>query len=163
MGEWRYSSTILDLGTRWRWVASYTPRHYHCIGGWVGPRAGLDVMEKRKSGPSRESNTGCPAHSLSLYRLSYPVSSSCSCSLLIVPFPFSEHRTVLVSTPRSCFWSVAFCFDLEYVYHFVVPSVLYETFCSSTFKYTTVIWFIHILYNIWCYIVTYGVGIKVKR
>jgi hypothetical protein len=20
----------------------------HCIGGWVGPRAGLDVMEKRK-------------------------------------------------------------------------------------------------------------------
>jgi hypothetical protein len=22
MGEWRYSSTILDLGTRWRWVVS---------------------------------------------------------------------------------------------------------------------------------------------
>jgi hypothetical protein len=26
MGEWRYSSTILDLGTRWRWVVSFTPR-----------------------------------------------------------------------------------------------------------------------------------------
>jgi hypothetical protein len=25
-GEWRYSSTILDLGTRWRWVASFMPR-----------------------------------------------------------------------------------------------------------------------------------------
>jgi hypothetical protein len=24
MGEWRYSSTILDLGTRWRWVVSFT-------------------------------------------------------------------------------------------------------------------------------------------
>jgi hypothetical protein len=57
MGEWRYSSTILDLGTRWRWVVSYTPRPLypeeilpgtHWIGGWVGPRAGLDVVEKRK-------------------------------------------------------------------------------------------------------------------
>jgi hypothetical protein len=26
MGEWRYSSTILDLGTRWMWVVSFTPR-----------------------------------------------------------------------------------------------------------------------------------------
>jgi hypothetical protein len=26
MGEWRYSSTILDLGIRWRWVVSFTLR-----------------------------------------------------------------------------------------------------------------------------------------
>jgi hypothetical protein len=26
LGEWRYSSTHLDLGTRWRWVVSFTPR-----------------------------------------------------------------------------------------------------------------------------------------
>jgi hypothetical protein len=26
MGEWRYSFTILDLDTRWRWVVSFTPR-----------------------------------------------------------------------------------------------------------------------------------------
>jgi len=27
MGEWRYSSThILNLGARWKWVASFTPR-----------------------------------------------------------------------------------------------------------------------------------------
>jgi hypothetical protein len=48
MGEWRYSSTILDLGTRWRWVASYMsrPLYYrgknpgiHRIGSWVEPRA----------------------------------------------------------------------------------------------------------------------------
>jgi hypothetical protein len=28
--KWRYSSTILDLGTRWRWVVSFTSRSlYH--------------------------------------------------------------------------------------------------------------------------------------
>jgi hypothetical protein len=52
MGEWRYSSTFLNLGTRWRWVVSFTPQLLypgerapgtHWIGGWVGPRAGLDV------------------------------------------------------------------------------------------------------------------------
>jgi hypothetical protein len=26
MGEWRYRSIILDLGTRWRIVAYFTPR-----------------------------------------------------------------------------------------------------------------------------------------
>jgi hypothetical protein len=39
---------ILDLGTRWRWVVSFTPQPLypgerfpgtHWIGGWVGPRA----------------------------------------------------------------------------------------------------------------------------
>jgi hypothetical protein len=25
MGEWRHSSTFLHLGTRWRWVVSFTP------------------------------------------------------------------------------------------------------------------------------------------
>jgi hypothetical protein len=25
MGKWRYTSSILDLDTRWRWVASFTP------------------------------------------------------------------------------------------------------------------------------------------
>jgi hypothetical protein len=48
---------ILDLGTRWRWVVSFTPRPLyprerapstHWIGGWVGPRAGLDAEVKRK-------------------------------------------------------------------------------------------------------------------
>jgi hypothetical protein len=26
MGQWRYSLTILDLGTRWGWVVSFTSR-----------------------------------------------------------------------------------------------------------------------------------------
>jgi hypothetical protein len=54
MGEWRYSSIILDLGSRWRRVVSFTPCRFtpgerapgiHWIGGWVGPRAGLDAVE----------------------------------------------------------------------------------------------------------------------
>jgi hypothetical protein len=41
-----------------------TPRT-HCIRGWVDPRAGLDMVEKRKlSLPCQESNPSCPAHSL---------------------------------------------------------------------------------------------------
>jgi hypothetical protein len=54
---------FLDLGTRREWVVSTTPRLLyplerpgtHCTGGWVGPRAGLDVCEK--SCPHREHNS----------------------------------------------------------------------------------------------------------
>jgi hypothetical protein len=67
MGEWRYSSThsltlALDGG---EWLASFpghfTPREIapgtHWIGGWVGPRAVLDMVVKRKIlSPHWESN-----------------------------------------------------------------------------------------------------------
>jgi hypothetical protein len=64
-------------GTRSEWSASHCDRYNlggkisgtHCIGGCVGPRACLDVMERRKIFPCRESN---PDHSPSPYRLSYP-------------------------------------------------------------------------------------------
>jgi hypothetical protein len=44
---------FLDLGTRRGWVVSVTPRPLyprerpgtHCTGGWVGPRAGLNLCE----------------------------------------------------------------------------------------------------------------------
>jgi hypothetical protein len=39
----------------------------HWIGGWVGPRAGLDATEKREALHCRKSNPGP-----SLYQLSYP-------------------------------------------------------------------------------------------
>jgi hypothetical protein len=55
---------FLDLGTRRGWVVSTTPRPLyprtrpgtHCIGGWVGPRAGLDVCEKSR--PHRDLISG---------------------------------------------------------------------------------------------------------
>jgi hypothetical protein len=56
-GEWKYSVTISDLGTTWRYVVSFTPRPFlpgetslntRCIEVWVSPIAKLNVMEKRK-------------------------------------------------------------------------------------------------------------------
>jgi hypothetical protein len=45
----------------------------HRIGGWLGPRAGLDVMEKRGCCPCRESNSRRPARvPTELSRLSRP-------------------------------------------------------------------------------------------
>jgi hypothetical protein len=44
----------------------------HWIRGWVGPRADLGAVEKRKIFSCRESNPGHPARSPSLYRLTYP-------------------------------------------------------------------------------------------
>jgi hypothetical protein len=47
----------------------------HRIGGWVGPWAGLDDMEKWKFLPPmglKLRSLGRPARSQSLYRLSYP-------------------------------------------------------------------------------------------
>jgi hypothetical protein len=67
LGEWRYSSThsftsALDGG---EWSASHRDRFtpterapdIHWIWGWVGPRAGLDAVVKRKiHSPRRYSN-----------------------------------------------------------------------------------------------------------
>jgi hypothetical protein len=45
----------------------------YLTGGWVGLRASLDAMGKRKiSYICRESNPGCPVCTQFLYRLSYP-------------------------------------------------------------------------------------------
>jgi hypothetical protein len=81
MGEWSYSSTILDLDTRWRLVVSFTPRPLypwerspctHWMRDWVDRRGGLEAVEKRKMVcPCRESNPGRPTRSALLYRLSY--------------------------------------------------------------------------------------------
>jgi len=42
----------INFGTRWRWVVSYTsrplPSGTHRTGRWVGPRAGLDPVAKRR-------------------------------------------------------------------------------------------------------------------
>jgi hypothetical protein len=81
MGEWRYSSTVLDLDIRSRWVASSTPRPLcpwgivpgiHWIGGWLGPRATLDAVKRDKSCPFRQSNPGRRTRSLSLSPLLLP-------------------------------------------------------------------------------------------
>jgi hypothetical protein len=59
-GEWSASCP-------WHFTLGIEPPSTHCIGGWVGSRAGLDSMEKRKSCPFQESNPSCPLHSLVTY------------------------------------------------------------------------------------------------
>jgi hypothetical protein len=71
LGEWRYSSrTFLTSALNGgEWSAS-RPGHFkpreraprtHWIGGWVGPRAVLDAVVKRKiPSPRRESNPKTP-------------------------------------------------------------------------------------------------------
>jgi hypothetical protein len=84
--EWRYSSThsltrALD-GSEWSALrpGRFTPRERapgtHCTGGWVGPRAVLDTVVKRKI-PTRIEpyNPDRPTRSPALYRLSYHGSS----------------------------------------------------------------------------------------
>jgi hypothetical protein len=51
MGEWRYSPTGLNLGTRWnsrlcRFIPRETAPGTHWIGGWVALTDGLDATEK---------------------------------------------------------------------------------------------------------------------
>jgi hypothetical protein len=50
IGQWRYSSTILDLGTRWRWVVNFTPRPLYLREN--RPRYSLD---RRIGGPQSRS------------------------------------------------------------------------------------------------------------
>jgi hypothetical protein len=87
MREWKYSSTILDPGTGWRWVVSFTPLSLYSWGksppvpieweaGWV-PKPDWTLWRREKSCPCRESNTGRPSCSPSLYRLSYSDSVNC--------------------------------------------------------------------------------------
>jgi len=52
------TSLIFNLGTRWKWVVSFMTRPFYLrrrspwwplkVGGWVGPRSSLYVLEKRK-------------------------------------------------------------------------------------------------------------------
>jgi hypothetical protein len=77
--EWRYSSTHslnseIDGGV---WSASRTycliPRERahvtRCMGGWVGPRDGLDAVVKKKfPAPVGTRNPDHPARSPALYR-----------------------------------------------------------------------------------------------
>jgi hypothetical protein len=88
LGEWRYSSThsfnsAIDGS---EWSASrpgrFTPRETapgtHRIGSWVGPRAVLDAMAKRKipaPAGNRTVEPDRPACNSALYRLSYHCSS----------------------------------------------------------------------------------------
>jgi hypothetical protein len=101
MGGWRYSSTLLDLGTDGgEWSASHPGTRW--IENWLDRRAGLYPVEKRKiSCPCRESNPGRPSRSPSLYWLSSTFllvvsvtrEHSCTCTRLNVVETFNKLNT----------------------------------------------------------------------
>jgi hypothetical protein len=117
LGEWRYSSTFLtsalDGG---EWSASrpshFTPRERtpgtHWTGSWVGPRASLDTVSKRKiPSPHRESNPNhpivqtIPSHdtdwaipALQYTGISnYYLTAKIWCCLLILNYSYNIHET----------------------------------------------------------------------
>jgi hypothetical protein len=112
MGELRYSSIIHDLGAVCVWSAS-RPGHFtpgergpgtHKIGGWVGPRAAVDAVEKRKILPLLGIEPRpCPARSPSLYRLSY--ADYCVFIYLLVMFRRWRPSLPLKKTPWR--WSAS--------------------------------------------------------
>jgi hypothetical protein len=72
--QW-WDFVVLNLGTRWICVISFTARPFypgesipgmHWTGGWVGHKASLDTVAKRKNPVSapRELNPGRPTSSL---------------------------------------------------------------------------------------------------
>jgi hypothetical protein len=65
MGEWRYSSTIPDLSTKWRWVASFTSQPIY---PW-GKSPCYSLRPQSWSGCSGEKKISC---NLLLYLPSYP-------------------------------------------------------------------------------------------
>jgi hypothetical protein len=87
MGEWRYSTTILDLGTRWRCVVNIIPRE----------NPPWNSLGRRLSGPQNRSGycgvkknlLNLPGidpllSSSSLYRLSYPGSSNMDITIKVM-------------------------------------------------------------------------------
>jgi hypothetical protein len=142
IGEWRYSSTFLEGSAldRGEWSAS-RPCHFtpgerapgtHWIGGWVGPRVGLDAVEKRKILHSWESNPGRAACSPSLYRLSYPNSLFHWCMITKVQWTVSEYwinNSIVQYIPLSCqvyFFPIQHCkpSELIFPYNFTIQSLL---------------------------------------
>jgi hypothetical protein len=77
MGKRRYSFTPLNFGFRWRLVVSFTSCPVNpgetvpgipWRGGWVGSRAGLNVVEKRKSVASVRKVTPALQHLVRHYK-----------------------------------------------------------------------------------------------
>jgi hypothetical protein len=90
-------------------VVTFTPRPLytpgtHWIEGWVGPRAGLDDMEKRKflTLPRLEIRPlGLSARNQSVYRLRYPGSVQLQNEILVCKRRINTHRQIRLDIRRS--------------------------------------------------------------
>jgi hypothetical protein len=110
--EWRYSSNILGLGTRWRRMISFTPRPLNSRGksfrypldmrlGWPQSQPGRREEEKNLF-PCRESNPGSPTRILSLYQLIYPGSYSLHTIVTHYYSLFDKYHPVTTYSAVNC-------------------------------------------------------------
>jgi hypothetical protein len=117
----------LDLGTRRRWVVSFTIRSLHprerapgthWTGGCVDPRAGLDAVKRKISCPCGKSNHGRPARSLSLYWLSHP-GSPYFIVLFYCPRKIMVHVYSEVGFSHTLTWKYEILLFSKYVNYYV--------------------------------------------
>jgi hypothetical protein len=117
---------ILNLGSRWLWVVSITPRSSfspreripgtHWTGGSVGPRAGLDKEARGKilsPLPGIETRSpGRPARSQTLYWLSYP--AHCETSKKVKQSRCTPWRRLEERRNSSCSFTTSALYGCEW-------------------------------------------------
>jgi hypothetical protein len=76
VGKWRYSTAILDLGTIWRWMVSFTPRPLYPRrkSPWysLNRRVGVPRIRSGRCGVEENLMPLLVIHPSSLYQLSCP-------------------------------------------------------------------------------------------
>jgi hypothetical protein len=93
-GEWRYGSTILDFGSRRRWMVSFTPRPL--FPRRKNPRYPLDT---RLGGPqSRSGRCGVEKNPLLL-----PRNRTLAVQTIVIPAPYIEHKTMIMTEHQHAF------------------------------------------------------------
>jgi hypothetical protein len=69
MGEWRYISTILDLGTKWRWVFSLTARQLYSLEKSPPQNRSARFGEEKNVLPLTGIEPGCPTRTSTRYSI----------------------------------------------------------------------------------------------
>jgi hypothetical protein len=106
--------TLALVGSEWsasrpcRFTPSERTPSIHWIGGWVGPRASLDGMEKLKFLTLLVLELrllSCPVHSQSLYRLRYCSSHCTQCAFILFYFFFGEQWSSTCTQHHGSYYS----------------------------------------------------------
>lgn len=138
VGEWIYSSAILDLCIRWMWMVSFAYRRLYPLGKrrWyfldrkiceLQNQSGHWGIEK-KFLLCQDSKTGLPTHTPSLYRLSYRPYVQYGLYFLPIDVLLSSHfsfiivQNLVVKTTvlfHYCKIFTSYCYYNYYTYRYV--------------------------------------------
>jgi hypothetical protein len=121
MGEWKYSSTILDLGTRCKWVVSFTLLPLYSRGN--RPRHPLDRKlggPQSRSGRCEEDKNLPPAGNTT--RSVQPVARHYTDWAIPNPLAPRKKNFILYASPSPLCWTFAYTF-----------SVIFRVLCENGF------------------------------